>query len=413
MPRTQRARSARALANDAAIRAAGVAEVLRVGVDHLSLRDVGHRAGLTHGATYARYEDVDELLVDLWNSTMLARAVALYDLCAALVREPNAERAADLRRWVTRAEPADVACFQVLFTARRLPTLHEEVEPFIDEYLIGRWARPDLDPAVGLRVAALFTLSLVMLAAANRFGSDDDLDAAFYDILVEGLSVPPATVRPVPTLAPPAPFSPPPSDDLRTQLAVATFGVVGRSGYTRATISRIARRANCSPGAIYKLFASKEDLAIEAMRTVMRTRILAPGRSLDITREGWFTEMLLDAVAPVNHVRALFNLEMTIAGAQNERIRAAILARLTELESVASILAGLTDEERVVLRRRLRVGTFMISAMGYLSTLGAAPSEAELHAFAEPMRRALVAGRERAWRAFDEQVGELARARGE
>ena len=103
MPRTPRARSARALANDAAIRAAGVAEVLRVGVDHLSLRDVGHRAGLTHGATYARYEDVDELLVDLWNSTMLTRAIALYDLCAALVREPSPEHAADLRRWIAEA----------------------------------------------------------------------------------------------------------------------------------------------------------------------------------------------------------------------------------------------------------------------------------------------------------------------
>ncbi len=413
MPRTQRARSARALANDAAIRAAGVAEVLRVGVDHLSLRDVGHRAGLTHGATYARYEDVDELLVDLWNSTMLARAVALYDLCAALVRDPGPERAADLHRWMARAEPADVACFQVLFTARRLPTLHEEVEPFIDEYLIGRWARPDLDPAVGLRVAVLFTLSLVLLAATHRFGADDAFETALYELLVAGLSVPPTTVGPVPPLAPPAPFSPPPSDDLRTQLAVATFGVVGRSGYTRATISRIARRANCSPGAIYKLFASKEDLAIEAMRTVMRARLLAPGRRLDVAREGWLTEMLADAVAPSNHVRALFNLEMTIAGAHNERIRAAILDRLTELETVASILAGLADEERVVLRQRLRAGTFLVSAMGYLSTLGAAPSESELHAFAEPIRAALVAGHESAWRAFDEQIGELARARGE
>ena len=413
MPRTQRARSARALANDAAIRAAGVAEVLRVGVDHLSLRDVGHRAGLTHGATYARYEDVDELLVDLWNSTMLTRAIALYDLCAALVREPSPEHAADLRRWMARAEPADVACFQVLFTARRLPTVHEEVEPFIDEYLIGRWARPDLDPAVGLRVAVLFTLSLVLLAAAHRFGPDDAFETALCEILVEGLSVPPAAVGPVPTLAPPTPFSPPPSDDLRSQLAIATFGVVGRSGYTRATISRIARRANCSPGAIYKLFASKEDLAVEAMRTVMRARLYSGAGRLEVTREGWLTEILLDAAAPANQVRALFNLEMTIAGAHNERIRAAILDRLTELETVASFLSGLSDSERVALRQRLRAGTFLISATSYLSTLGVAPSETELHAVAEPLRGALVAGLDPAWRTFTEQVGELARARGE
>src|SRR5580698_3548752 len=73
MPRSQRTRSARAIANDAAILDAAIGEVLRVGVDHVSLRDVGHRAGLTHGATYARYEDVDELLVDIWNSVLCER----------------------------------------------------------------------------------------------------------------------------------------------------------------------------------------------------------------------------------------------------------------------------------------------------------------------------------------------------
>src|ERR1700683_1141944 len=91
MPRSQRTRSARALTNDAAIPDAAIGEVLRVGVDHVSLRDVGHRAGLTHGATYARYEDVDELLVDLWNSTLVPRAVAMYELSAAAAAAPSAE----------------------------------------------------------------------------------------------------------------------------------------------------------------------------------------------------------------------------------------------------------------------------------------------------------------------------------
>ncbi len=79
MPRSQRTRSARAVANDSAIREAAVNEVLRVGVDHVSLRDVGHSAGLTHGATYARYEDVDELLVDLWNSVLRQRAITMFE----------------------------------------------------------------------------------------------------------------------------------------------------------------------------------------------------------------------------------------------------------------------------------------------------------------------------------------------
>src|ERR1039458_8206087 len=135
MPRTQRTRSARAVANDTAIREAAVTEVLRVGVDHVSLRDVGHRAGLTHGATYARYEDVDELLVDLWNSVLCARAISIFELCMTAAQEPSAAPGGAIIELLRGVTPADVACIQLLLTARRIPTLHEEVEPFINDYL--------------------------------------------------------------------------------------------------------------------------------------------------------------------------------------------------------------------------------------------------------------------------------------
>ena len=135
MPRSQRARSSRAIANDEAIHEAGIAEVLRVGVDHLSLRDVGHEAGLTHGATYARYEDVDELLVDLWNSVLSFRAISMFELCMTAAEKPDATTVGAIFKLLLDTSPADMACVQLLLTARRIPTLHEEVEPFIHNYL--------------------------------------------------------------------------------------------------------------------------------------------------------------------------------------------------------------------------------------------------------------------------------------
>src|SRR5271170_7740226 len=107
MPRSQRTRSARAVANDAAIREAAVSEVLRVGVDHVSLRDVGHQAGLTHGATYARYEDVDELLVDLWNSVLSARATEMFGLCMGAAQAPSAKSVGAMFDAIRDATPAD------------------------------------------------------------------------------------------------------------------------------------------------------------------------------------------------------------------------------------------------------------------------------------------------------------------
>jgi len=46
-----------ALVNDEKIRKAVMEDILDKGVDRLSLRGVGQHAGLTHGATYARFED--------------------------------------------------------------------------------------------------------------------------------------------------------------------------------------------------------------------------------------------------------------------------------------------------------------------------------------------------------------------
>src|ERR1700678_2457148 len=126
MPRSQRTRSARAIANDTAIRDSAISEVLRVGVDHVSLRDVGHHAGLTHGATYARYEDVDELLVDLWNSTLAQRAASLFELSRAATRTPNTETVRAMFAVLRDTTAADVAAIHVLLVSRRFPILHEE-----------------------------------------------------------------------------------------------------------------------------------------------------------------------------------------------------------------------------------------------------------------------------------------------
>ena len=67
-------RSARALTNDEAIRTAAVQLIFSNGIDSISFRDVGARRGLTHGALYARFEDVEELLIDLWDARTAATA---------------------------------------------------------------------------------------------------------------------------------------------------------------------------------------------------------------------------------------------------------------------------------------------------------------------------------------------------
>ena len=45
-------------------------------------------------------------------------------------------------------------------------------------------------------------------------------------------------------MAPKAPFLDIHTTDLKSRIALATYQVVGKSGYTHATLSRIARRAS-------------------------------------------------------------------------------------------------------------------------------------------------------------------------
>jgi AcrR family transcriptional regulator len=77
------------LSNDDAIRSAAVKLILEAGIDSISFRDVGREAGLTHGALYARFEDVEELLVDLWTSVLCGRAIKLLDAAREAATHPS------------------------------------------------------------------------------------------------------------------------------------------------------------------------------------------------------------------------------------------------------------------------------------------------------------------------------------
>src|SRR5579863_1179866 len=126
-----RGRSERARINDAAIRNAAIELILTTGLDAISFRDVGKAAGLSHGALYARFEDVEELLVDLWNEVLCYRVISLFRAAQNAASNPDSDSVAALLQRVRDAEPADVAAVQVLLLSRRFLVLREEVEIFI------------------------------------------------------------------------------------------------------------------------------------------------------------------------------------------------------------------------------------------------------------------------------------------
>ena len=407
MPFSPRARSARALANDQVIRDAAILEVLRVGVDRVSLRDVGQRAGFTHGATYARYEDVDELLVDLWISSLCERMTDLYDRCLRAAIEPGEETAAALVDFVRHASPSDVAALQLLLTARRIPALFEEVELFITTHLA---QGDDDDPRADARftlAASVFAMLITMIGNIHFFGATTDDLTVLESVLVDLFTNRAADEDVIELYEPDVARTPAPTSDLTSQLGHATFLVVGKSGYTRATISRIARRAKCSPGVIYRIYASKEDLVIASFRASLNARWMRIDNFSRLLDRGVMAQSLFDTTASINAVRRDFVLEFTLGATNVPKLRDTLIAQTGELVSSVAFLEDLTDDDAATLASVIRFIAYVTTGITLVSGACGVLHSANISQFTEPFRRALLARSGPQWRQFCEFIGQF------
>jgi AcrR family transcriptional regulator len=401
-----RRRSTRALDNDAAIRAAAVELVLSEGIDAISFRDVGRIAGLTHGALYARFEDVEELLVDLWDEVLCQRATALFESALRATSSPSEQTVRALFDFVRDASPTDKAMVQVLLSSRRFLILCEEVETFVHDVL--ETNAVDVTSENQSRSLLLFGLVLVQILRKTLFASVDQ-DLEFLEsIVLESLMVDPHSVEPVELYAPTDRLIPAPKDDLRSQLAFHTFGAVGKSGYTRATISRISRRANCSPGAIYKLYPSKEDLVIAATKRIMEAPWITISALAEVLEEGALTQLLYSAASSQNEVRKNFTLEIAMASAHSDKIRTAVQTQMQGLELLVPLLENLTEEEKDQLRYMIRAVILVTLGSSFLSTVTKATEQIDFNQFAEPLRRSILKRPGLPWTEIQRQLRQIA-----
>ncbi len=407
MSGSQRTRTARAVANDAAIRDAAINEILRVGVDRVSLRDVGTHAGLTHGATYARYEDVNELLVDLWESRLCRNAIAMFERSVDAVETPNDKTVGALFDLVRATHPDDVAMVQVLLISRRIPILYEVVEPFVRNYL-----EPDEDltlhsSAIFTRALTLFSLTMVHVFATSQFGSDQNYYNVLEDILIATLNVDPAEVAILEEYDYDDRFTVPVGDDFRAQLAYSTYDAVGKSGYHGATISRIARRADCSPGAIYKSHSSKEDLVVSAFRDIIGSRWLNASDFVDILETGNLSTLLRYEASGHNSLRRNFTLETVLAAAHNVKLRDAVVSQLREVQALIPGLVIVDDVERECLRHMVRSISSVAVGVSWLASITKTTESLDFNQFAEPFRLALLSDCVPTWQQISLQMREL------
>jgi AcrR family transcriptional regulator len=390
MAKLSRKRSARAIANDAAIREAGIDEILRVGVDHVSLRNVGARAGLTHGAAYARYEDVNELLVDLWASKCSERAVQLFTLCRRAAEDPNTTTVHELIEVVHHASKYDVASIQLLLTARRIPVLLEEVERFINEYLTRDNFNSPVASSAFTRAVCVYGLMTAQIIHEYHIQKKSQYLDVLEAWLLKSLTSNAADIVRASNANTVDPFLAESSDDQRTVLAYATYVVVARSGYSNATISRIARRSSISPGAIYNLSDSKEELLADSFRLALRQRWSKLAYFRHMLEEGYLAQLLYRSSHSANNLWRFYFMEYTLATIYNEGLLTAVQELREEVHAVMPHQSDVSDEEKALLVQALLIVNLLITGVSATSTITGAMELSNYEQFAEPFRQAVL-----------------------
>jgi AcrR family transcriptional regulator len=295
---------------------------------------------------------------------------------------------------------------QVLLSSRRFVILREEIDTFIRDDL--ETLPSDISSDHHSRALLLFALVLVQTLQVSLFGSNAE-DIEFLSLTVlEALRIETRDVTPTQYREPADRIIPLPSDDLPSQLAYHTFGAVGKSGYTRATISRISRRAHCSPGAIYKLYPSKEDLVIAAVRRIMEAPWISVFALAHILDEGVLAQLLYSAASTQNEVRKNFTLEIAMASAHSDKIRAAVETQLQGLEFLVTLMEDIDDAEKSQLRQTIRIVVNLTLGTSFLSTVTKATESVDFNQFAEPLRRSILMRNGSAWEKIRRQLDGIA-----
>jgi AcrR family transcriptional regulator len=256
---------------------AGVAEAHEFGLDRIALRSVVRRCGLTSGAIYGRYEDVDDFVASLWSERLSQPTFDLLsEAMAALLTDEVGADIADIAHRLANPTPEVALGFEALVVGRRNDVLGEEVAEEFAAWAEKWGLSSSADPHQ--RVLAAVAFAAVSGAAIYSF-AEPGLDswALILPLIGDVLRDTPKSAKKrrtnleieLPNVVPHFEVQPGTGEPLRDALIVATANVIGRAGYERTTVSRIGRRAKLTGGAVYTRYETKDQLIVDTLETLL------------------------------------------------------------------------------------------------------------------------------------------------
>ena len=261
MPIRPRTRTAQSRLRDDEVLDAAVLEARDRGLDALGMHAVARRLGLSAGAVYSRHETVGELMVAMWQQRCSEPVVRLI---GAVNRAAGLGETGTVDAWIV-GDPTLTVGIEMIAIAHRYPELAEVLIPDVDAAL--DWSTlSDVDRA---RVA--FLLGFV-IGRSIYSGVDEVSEDLWRGVLM--FLLPATRVEPMSLEAGWRPqlgreVLAETGEPLRDALVNAASTVIGSVGLEAATNSRISRRAGLTPGAVYTLYSTKDELLVDAIRILL------------------------------------------------------------------------------------------------------------------------------------------------
>jgi AcrR family transcriptional regulator len=246
--------------------ACAVEEIITVGPDRLGFTSIARRAGLSTGALYARYENVDELLLEVWMAEGLPTLRRLLaDLEESLLTSTGKAARRRLAESVCQPSKDLLLLVNLLIVSRRIEAVYEEIAPIVTEEIVRYSSRvPAIDFFLGDVLGISIGVAGTGLAGLDWYGPVSMASSATRESLeridapVEAQSIPESVDFPQD------------AEDIDMRLFDAVAHVVAKVGAAQATISRIARRAKVNPASIYMRYEDKDALFAACMSFVMK-----------------------------------------------------------------------------------------------------------------------------------------------
>lgn len=316
-------------ANDEALRDAAMAVIGESGWDDLSFTVVAKRAGLTVGAVYGRAESTAELAIDLWQARVAPwlRTAVEHLLDAASAGDAKA-LARSLGDW--HRHPASDVAIELLIAALFDPDLADAIGSDA-AFILGsrtKARRSAADAAAHeAACAALVTSFALGRAIAARSGQRPDrLTSGQVQVLSTYYEAKPCLTPPPSGPALTWVRAPSKGSAQEDALAQAALRVIGRVGYRRATIARIAREAGIPRGSVLSHAGDKAHLVAASAAAALNSPLEVWSQYAPVVDDhGPLTSramFLAEFLKPVNRPSWALNLELARMSRHIEQLAA-------------------------------------------------------------------------------------------